>query len=72
MRMYFQTESVARRFAQRSEAASWQLGRLNRGTAMLVVEDDDVSQPHCYQCDRQVSYLFPDGRCSRCTRVQPD
>lgn len=35
----------------------------------LVVEDD---RPRCYQCDRQVSYLFPDGRCSRCTRVQPD
>jgi hypothetical protein len=51
---------------------SEQPGRLDRGTAILVVEDDDVSQPHCYQCDRQVNYLFPDGRCSRCTRVQPD
>ena len=35
----------------------------------LAVEDD---QPHCYQCYRPVNYLFTDGRCSRCTRVQPE
>lgn len=42
------------------------------GTAILVVEDDDLSQPHCYQCDRPVNYLFSDGRCARCTRVEPE
>lgn len=25
----------------------------------------------CYQCDRQVPYLFPDARCSKCTRTVP-
>lgn len=25
--------------------------------------------PTCYQCDKQVSYLFDDGRCSDCTRL---
>lgn len=51
---------------------SEQLGRLTRGIAMLVVEVDDVSLPHCYQCDRQESYLFPDGQGARCTRVEPE
>lgn len=49
-----------------------QSGRPYMGTAILVVEDDDVSQPHCYQCDRPVNYLFSDGRCARCTRVEPE
>lgn len=26
----------------------------------------------CYQCDAEVCYLFPDARCSECTRVEPD
>ncbi len=24
---------------------------------------------YCYQCDAPVSYLFPDGRCGKCTRL---
>ncbi len=28
--------------------------------------------PTCYQCDRQVPYLFDDGRCSECTRLSVD
>lgn len=27
---------------------------------------------HCYQCDAQVTYLFGDGRCGRCTRLTPE
>ena len=26
----------------------------------------------CYQCMCRVSYLFADGRCSACTRIDPD
>lgn len=26
---------------------------------------------NCYQCDEPVFYLFADGRCSLCTRVEP-
>jgi hypothetical protein len=26
--------------------------------------------PHCYQCDAAVSYLFADGRCGDCTRIE--
>ena len=26
----------------------------------------------CYQCDKPVSYLFPDSRCGDCTRLTPD
>lgn len=24
---------------------------------------------YCYQCDKQVNYLFDDGRCGECTRL---
>lgn len=27
---------------------------------------------YCYQCDAQVTYLFGDGRCGRCTRLTPE
>ena len=26
----------------------------------------------CYQCDAQVTYLFADARCAKCTRLTPD
>lgn len=26
--------------------------------------------PPCYQCDTPVSYLFADGRCGNCTRIE--
>jgi hypothetical protein len=26
----------------------------------------------CYQCDEAVAYLFSDGRCASCTRVNPE
>ena len=26
----------------------------------------------CYQCEKIVPYLFPDGRCKDCTRITPD
>ena len=29
-------------------------------------------QKYCYQCDAKVNYLFPDGRCGRCTRYTPE
>lgn len=27
---------------------------------------------NCYQCDAAVNYLFPDGRCGKCTRISPE
>jgi hypothetical protein len=27
---------------------------------------------YCYQCDKPTSYLFDDGRCSKCTRLTPE
>lgn len=27
---------------------------------------------NCYQCDEEVSYLFPDSRCINCTRLTPE
>lgn len=27
---------------------------------------------HCYQCDAEVTYLFEDGCCGKCTRIDPD
>ena len=27
---------------------------------------------HCYQCDREVDYLFDDGRGACCTRLTPE
>ena len=27
---------------------------------------------HCYQCDREVDYLFDDGRGKCCTRLTPE
>lgn len=27
---------------------------------------------HCYQCDAEVSYLFGDSRCGKCTRLDPE
>ena len=29
-------------------------------------------QVECYQCEKIVHYLFPDGRCKDCTRITPD
>ena len=29
-------------------------------------------QVECYQCEKIVPYLFPDGRCKDCTRITPD
>lgn len=26
----------------------------------------------CYQCDAQVTYLFADARCAKCTRLTPE
>lgn len=26
----------------------------------------------CYQCDKEVTYLFDDGRCKDCTRLTPE
>lgn len=26
-------------------------------------------ESRCYECDKEASYLFPDGRCSLCTRM---
>jgi hypothetical protein len=31
-----------------------------------------LTRPHCYQCDKQVTYLFEDGRCGACTRLTPE
>lgn len=31
-----------------------------------------MTRPHCYQCDKQVAYLFDDGRCGGCTRLTPE
>jgi len=32
------------------------------------------ADPHkeCYQCEQPTAYLFPDSRCSECTRLTPD
>lgn len=27
---------------------------------------------NCYQCDKPVEWLAPDGRCGECTRLTPD
>lgn len=26
----------------------------------------------CYECDAEVHWLAPDGRCAKCTRYTPD
>ena len=26
----------------------------------------------CYQCEKEVEYLFDDSRCGKCTRITPD
>ena len=26
----------------------------------------------CYQCEKEVNYLFDDSRCKDCTRLTPD
>ena len=31
-----------------------------------------MSDKTCYQCDKQVDYLFEDGRCKDCTRLTPE
>lgn len=31
-----------------------------------------LTRPHCYQCDKPVTYLFEDGRCGGCTRLTPE
>ena len=30
------------------------------------------NQKTCYQCENEAGHLFEDGRCWRCTRVDPD
>ena len=30
------------------------------------------SLPECYQCGKQVTYLFDDARCGDCTRLTPE
>ena len=30
--------------------------------------EDEERLPRCYQCNKKVLYLFPDGRCGDCTR----
>lgn len=35
-------------------------------------EPPTVHGMYCYQCMCRVSYLFADGRCSACTRIDPD
>lgn len=75
MRMYFQTERVARRFVERSEAVSGLLcwhQQYRNGWRVNVTNILNINLPHCYQCDRQESYLFPDGQGGRCTRVEPE
>lgn len=37
-----------------------------------AVMHEDRYKKHCYQCDKLVSWLAPDARCSRCTRVTPE
>jgi hypothetical protein len=35
-------------------------------------ETEDVMAMNCYECDKPVNYLFPDGRCGACTRLTPE
>lgn len=30
------------------------------------------STPRCYQCDKHVNWLDPEGRCCRCSRMTPE
>lgn len=32
----------------------------------------DTGKKRCYQCNAKVNYLFPDSRCSECTRTNPE
>ena len=32
----------------------------------------NLGKPICYQCDREVGYLFEDSRCKDCTRLTPE
>lgn len=40
--------------------------------------DIDEDDPHfemkkiCYQCEKEVDYLFDDSRCADCTRLTPE
>ena len=61
------TESVARALARRAEQVTGEPHCHLPSKGGWEVRA--IHQPHCYQCDRPVNYLFPDGRCSRCTRV---
>ena len=35
---------------------------------LLPVENPQI----CYQCDKAVKWLAPDGRCDQCTRLTPE
>lgn len=51
------------------DAKQHALSESNQGIQTRVKKVDLYS---CYQCDQEVTYLFEDGRCNRCTRLTPE
>ena len=41
----------------------------NTAEAMHLERLKETDTSTCYQCENETDYLFPDGRCNKCTRL---